>query len=84
VCGASKFVCVAAPSVTASDKLGQTYATIQTTLSGELAAYDALNLSIWDFAPIASLVKCPRASVLATSPVRVTRVRSALAAGHRA
>lgn len=62
VCGTSKFVCVA---LAAGDggappsKLGQTFAEIQSALSGALQAYDDANLSPWKFAPIAPLVTCP-------------------------
>lgn len=59
VCGAAKFVCVAAPSLSPTDKFGQTFAAIQSTLNTELAVYDALDLSAWDFAPITPLVRCP-------------------------
>jgi cytosine/adenosine deaminase-related metal-dependent hydrolase len=59
ICGAPKFACVAEPGGTASNKLGQTFAEITQTLESELSTYDAMNLSEWDFAPIAPLVKCP-------------------------
>jgi 5-methylthioadenosine/S-adenosylhomocysteine deaminase len=59
ICGQSKFVCVAEQGGTASNKLGQTLAEIETVLETELASYDALDLSPWDFSPIAPLVKCP-------------------------
>lgn len=58
VCGANKFVCVAEPGGTATDRLGQTLAEIESVLSTELADYDAQNLTTWDFSPIAPLVKC--------------------------
>lgn len=58
VCGANKFVCVAAPSQSATDKFGQKLSDITSTLEAALAAYDAQNLSQWDFAPLAPLVKC--------------------------
>lgn len=59
VCGAPKFVCVAEPGGNTTNKFGQTLAEITAVLETELAGYDALNLSAWDFAPIAPLVKCP-------------------------
>ncbi len=59
LCGASKFVCVAESGGTATNKLGQTYADIVATLSTELTRYDAMDLSAWDFAPIAPLYACP-------------------------
>jgi 5-methylthioadenosine/S-adenosylhomocysteine deaminase len=59
VCSTAKFVCVAAPSNAATDKLGQTFATIKNTLEAALTDYDALNLSQWDFAPLTPLVRCP-------------------------
>jgi len=58
VCGTSKFVCVAEDGGTATDKLGQTLAEITSVLSTELAAYDALDLTQWDFSPIAPLTTC--------------------------
>jgi cytosine/adenosine deaminase-related metal-dependent hydrolase len=58
VCNRSKFICVAAPSQTASDKFSQTLATITTTLTSALEDYDALDLSEWNFAPLAPLVRC--------------------------
>lgn len=59
VCGEQKFVCVAEAGGNATNKFGQTLAEITSILETELAGYDALDLSPWDFAPIAPLVKCP-------------------------
>lgn len=59
VCSSAKFVCVAATSNAANDKLDQTFATIKNTLETALTNYDALNLSQWDFAPLTPLVRCP-------------------------
>jgi cytosine/adenosine deaminase-related metal-dependent hydrolase len=59
ICGNSKFVCVAEAGGTASNKLGQSYAEITATLSSAMQSYDDLNLTQWNFAPIAPLVKCP-------------------------
>jgi hypothetical protein len=59
VCGTSKFICVAAPSMSATDKFGQTLVEIQTTLNTALAAYDMMNVSQWNFAPITPVVRCP-------------------------
>ena len=58
VCGVDKFACVAAPSLNATDKFGQTLGDIRTTLSSALSDYDALNLSAWDFAPLTPIVRC--------------------------
>lgn len=58
VCGAPKFVCVAEAGGNATNKFGQTLAEITNILSTSLAEYDALDLSQWDFSPIAPLVKC--------------------------
>jgi 5-methylthioadenosine/S-adenosylhomocysteine deaminase len=58
VCGTDKFVCVAAASLNATDKFGQTLGEIETTLSTALSDYDALNLSAWDFSPLAPIVRC--------------------------
>ncbi len=59
VCGQAKFVCVAEDGGTATNKLGQTYAELTAQITGALVAYDALDLSAWDFAPIAPLTTCP-------------------------
>jgi len=58
VCGASKFVCVAAPGGTAANKLGQTLRDITDAIAGELQRYDDLDLSGWDFSPPTPLVRC--------------------------
>lgn len=58
VCGASKFVCVAAPGGTATNKLGQTLGDISGAITDQLQRYDDLNLTAWDFSPPASLVRC--------------------------
>ena len=59
VCGVAKFVCVAESGGTVSNKLGQTLADVTATLTQDLAAYDAMNLTQWTFSPIAPLVDCP-------------------------
>jgi len=59
VCCAAKFLCVAEAGGTAADKLGQTWADMTARLDTELARYDALDLSPWDFSPIAPLFTCP-------------------------
>ncbi|MBK8254758.1 MAG: amidohydrolase family protein [Polyangiaceae bacterium] len=59
VCGAMKFVCVAEAGGTTTNKFGQSLAEIINVLQTELTAYDNLNLTQWDFAPITPLVKCP-------------------------
>jgi len=58
ICGTPKFACVAETGGTASNKFGQTWAEINQILTTELEAYDAMDLSAWNFAPIAPLVKC--------------------------
>ncbi|MBK9260987.1 MAG: amidohydrolase family protein [Polyangiaceae bacterium] len=58
ICGTPKFACVAEATGTATDKLKQTWAEITTTLTTELEAYDALDITQWDFAPLTPLVKC--------------------------
>jgi len=58
VCGASKFVCVAAPGATAANKLGQTLHDITDAITGELQRYDDMDLSAWNFSPPAPLVRC--------------------------
>lgn len=59
ICGRPKFLCVALPGGTATDKFGQTWADIEAALSAALASYDALDLSPWDFSPLAPLATCP-------------------------
>lgn len=59
ICTRPKFLCVAAPSISATDKFGQTYAQIRGALEQGLAAYDALNLSQWKWSPMTPLVRCP-------------------------
>lgn len=59
ICCQTKFACVAAANGTAANKLGQTFGEIQSALSTSLTQYDALDLTQWDFAPLAPLVKCP-------------------------
>jgi hypothetical protein len=59
VCGASKFTCVAESGGTASNKFGQTYAEIVTNLTNGFAAYDAMGLTQWTFAPVTPLADCP-------------------------
>jgi 5-methylthioadenosine/S-adenosylhomocysteine deaminase len=58
-CCRSKFLCVAAPNGTPINKVGQTLADITSALQSELLAYDNLNLTPWDFSPLAPLLKCP-------------------------
>jgi hypothetical protein len=59
VCGTSKFTCVAESGGTVSNKFGQTYTEIVTNLTNGFAAYDALGLTQWTFAPVTPLVDCP-------------------------
>ena len=59
VCGVAKFVCVAEAGGTVSNKFGQTLADITSTLTQDLASYDALGLTQWTFSPLAPLVDCP-------------------------
>ena len=59
VCGTPKFVCVAESGGTPTNKLGQTLADISGILASDLAAYDDLNLTQWNFAPVTPLVDCP-------------------------
>lgn len=62
ICGGAKFACVAQAGGTATNKLGQSYVDIKSALDSGLAAYDAMNLSAWDFSPITPVVKCPAAA----------------------
>jgi hypothetical protein len=59
VCGTPKFICVAEAGGTPTNKFGQTLAEIVAALTTGFNAYDALDLSQWNFAPIAPLVECP-------------------------
>ena len=58
ICGRDKFICVAREGGTASNLWGQTLAEIEANLAGAITAYDAMDLSPWDFAPIAPLTTC--------------------------
>lgn len=58
ICGEDKFLCVAIAGGDSTNKFGQTFAEIETALSIELAAYDALDLSEWDFWPLTPIVGC--------------------------
>jgi len=58
ICGRAKFVCVAREGGTSSNLWGQTLAEIQASLEQAIADYDAMDLSQWDFAPIAPLTTC--------------------------
>ena len=59
ICSTPKFACVAQANGTAANKLGQPFSEIRGNLTTGLAAYDDLNLTAFDFAPLAPLVKCP-------------------------
>jgi hypothetical protein len=61
ICGGAKFACVAQAGGTATNKLGQSFADIRASLDAGLAAYDALDLSPYNFAPITPIVKCSAA-----------------------
>jgi 5-methylthioadenosine/S-adenosylhomocysteine deaminase len=58
ICGAAKFVCVAAPGGTPANRLGQTLREISDAIASELQRYDDLDLSAWNFSPPAPLVRC--------------------------
>jgi 5-methylthioadenosine/S-adenosylhomocysteine deaminase len=58
ICCQAKFACVAAPGGTAANKLGQTLGEIESALTTNLTQYDSFDLTQWDFAPLAPLVKC--------------------------
>ncbi|CAN5919427.1 hypothetical protein BH11MYX2_BH11MYX2_14030 [soil metagenome] len=60
VCGHAKFVGMAQPGGTATNKLGQSYAEVRDTLSSALSAYDAQGKSPYTFSPIAPLFSCPQ------------------------
>ncbi|MBW2523002.1 MAG: amidohydrolase family protein [Deltaproteobacteria bacterium] len=56
VCSREKFLCVAVEGGDPEHKFGQTLADIETALNDALVAYDQLDMSPWDFAPITPLV----------------------------
>lgn len=58
ICGRNKFICVAREGGTGTEAWGQTLADIEDALEQALSDYDDLNLSAWDFAPIAPLSAC--------------------------
>jgi 5-methylthioadenosine/S-adenosylhomocysteine deaminase len=58
MCCREKFVCVAEVDGTSTNKLGQTYVEIVTTLAAATANYDALHLTSFTFAPMTSLFDC--------------------------
>lgn len=58
MCGTPKFACVAEAVGTDTDKLKQTWEEINATLTSELEAFDAMDLSPWDFAPLTPLMEC--------------------------
>ncbi|MFO0548058.1 MAG: amidohydrolase family protein [Polyangiaceae bacterium] len=57
VCCRSKFLCVGVTG--AANGLDQTLGEFSATLENALEAYDAMDLTQWDFAPITPIVKCP-------------------------
>jgi len=59
LCGAPKFLCVAVEGQPAATLLDQTLTDIESNLSTALQAYDDLDLSAWDFHPLAPLAVCP-------------------------
>jgi cytosine/adenosine deaminase-related metal-dependent hydrolase len=59
LCGATKFACVATEGGTLSNKLGQSIEEIASVIGSELLAYDALDLSPYDFSPLTPFVRCP-------------------------
>jgi cytosine/adenosine deaminase-related metal-dependent hydrolase len=58
VCTSSKFICVAAPSQTPSDKFDQPLSAITDSLESAIQDYDLRAFSAWTWAPLAPLVKC--------------------------
>ena len=59
ICGEDKFICAAISGGTSTSLWDQTLSDISTAIDTELASYDSLDLSSWDFAPIAPLLECP-------------------------
>jgi len=59
-CGA-KFACVSRPSAESTDKLDETFAEIQSTLSGAVAEYDDMALSPYTFSPLTPVIRCDTA-----------------------
>ena len=58
ICCRQKFLCIGQTGFPAADRLEQTLAEITQILNDALAAYDDMDLSQWDFAPITPVVKC--------------------------
>jgi cytosine/adenosine deaminase-related metal-dependent hydrolase len=59
VCTTGKFLCVATAGGTATNKFGQTLGDVESALTSAMASYDAMDLTQWDFSPIAPLFDCP-------------------------
>lgn len=58
ICMKQKFACVAATSMSGTDKLGQTYTDIKNALEKGLTDADGVTNDGFNFAPLAPLVKC--------------------------
>ncbi len=59
ICCRSKFLAIAETGGNPNDNLDQLFSEMSDTLETALQGYDDQNLTEWDFAPIAPLVKCP-------------------------
>jgi cytosine/adenosine deaminase-related metal-dependent hydrolase len=59
ICTRPKFFCIAETGGNPSDRLDQAVTEIEQILEQAMLDYDNMNLTQWDFAPIAPLVKCP-------------------------
>ena len=59
ICCRAKFLAIAETGGNPNDNLDQLFSEMADTLETSLQAYDDQNLTEWDFAPIAPLVKCP-------------------------
>jgi len=59
VCCREKFLAIGVTGRDPADKLEQTYAEFEGILQTAMVDFDELDISEWNFAPIAPLVKCP-------------------------
>ena len=58
ICCRQKFMSIGQTGFPPADRLEQTYAEIEQILQDASVAYDELDVSKWDFAPITPIVKC--------------------------
>jgi cytosine/adenosine deaminase-related metal-dependent hydrolase len=59
ICCRAKFLAIAETGGNPNDNLDQLFSEMTDVLNSSLEAYDALDLTEWNFAPVAPVVKCP-------------------------